>query len=85
LGVVIPEIEPEEDFLVFEENWAAIDLFLKVQTQWRVGGLGTITGLCYADVISLGRLMEIPNLSEVFIDLQVLEVTAIGLLNKENR
>ncbi len=85
LGIVIPELEPEEDFSVFEENWAAIDLFLKVQTQWRVGGLGSITGLSYSDVLSIGRLYEIPNLVEVFEDLQVLEVTVMSLLNKEGK
>jgi len=85
LGIVIPELEPEEDFLVFEENWAAIDLFLKVQTQWTVGGLGTITGLRYSDVLSIGRLYEIPNLPEVFRDLQILEVTVMSLLNKEGK
>jgi len=87
LGIanVIPELEPEEDFLVFEENWAAIDLFLKVQTQWRIGGLGNLSGLCYADVLTIGRLYEIPNLVEVFEDLQVLEVTVMSLLNKEGK
>ena len=85
LGIVIPELEPEEDFLVFEENWAAIDLFLKVQTQWRIGGLGNLCGLCYADVLTIGRLYEIPNLVEVFEDLQVLEVTVMSLLNKEGK
>ena len=85
LGRVIPELEPEEDFLVLEENWAAIDLFLKVQTQWRVGGLGNLSGLCYADVLTIGRLYEIPNLVEVFEDLQVLEVTVMSLLNKEGK
>ena len=79
----MPEQEPEKDFEVWEENWIAVDLFLRVQTQWRVGGLGTLTGLCYADVLSLGRLLEIPNLSEVFEDLQVLEVTSLRLMNKE--
>ena len=85
LGITIPELEPEEDFLVLEENWAAIDLFLKVQTQWRVGGLGNLSGLCYADVLTLGRLYEIPNLVEVFEDLQVIEITVMSLLNKEGK
>ena len=70
---------------MWKENWAAVDLFLRVQTQWRVGGLGTLIGLCYADVLSVGRLLEIPNLSEVFEDLQVLEVTVVGLINKEKK
>ena len=76
-------VKKEDDFLVFEENWDAIDLFLKVQTQWRVGSLGNLFGLCYADVISIGRLYETPNLSEVFKDIQLLEITVMGLLNKE--
>tara|TARA_R100000152_G_C6719835_1_gene146017 strand:+ start:667 stop:930 length:264 start_codon:yes stop_codon:yes gene_type:complete len=85
LGITIPELEPEEDFLVLEENWAAIDLFLKVQTQWRVGGLGNVFGLCYSDVIETAKLYEIPNLAEVFKDLQVIEITVMSLLNKEGK
>ena len=78
-------VEKEEDFLVFEENWDAIDLFLKVQTQWRIGGLGNLCGLCYSDVIETAKLYAIPNLVEVFEDLQVLEVTVMSLLNKEGK
>ena len=85
MGITIPELEPEEDFLVLEENWAAIDLFLKVQTQWRVGGLGNVFGLCYSDVIETAKLYEIPNLAEVFKDLQVIEITVMSLLNKEGK
>lgn len=81
----MPEQEPEEDFEVWEENWAAVNLFLRVQTQWRVGGLGTLIGLCYSDVLSVGRLLKIPNLPEVFEDLQVLEVTVVRLINKEQK
>ena len=85
LGIVIPEIEPEEDFLVFKENWAAIDLFLKVQTQWRIGGLGNLCGLCYSSVIETAKLYAIEDLPSVFEDLQVLEVTVMNLLNKEGK
>ena len=85
LGITIPELEPEEDFLVLEENWAAIDLFLKVQTQWRVSGLGNLFGLCYSDVIETAKLYEVPNLAEVFKDLQVIEITVMSLLNKEGK
>ena len=87
LGIanVIPELEPEEDFLVFEENWAAIDLFLKVQTQWRIGGLGNLLGLCYSSVIETAKLYAIEDLPSVFEDLQVLEVTVMSLLNKEGK
>jgi len=70
---------------VWEENWEVINWFLRIQTQWRVGGLGTLTGLCYSDVLSVGRLLEIPNLSEVFEDLQLLEITVMELLNKEKK
>ena len=85
LGITIPELEPEEDFLVLEENWAAIDLFLKVQTQWRVSGLGNRFGLCYSDVIETAKLYEVPNFAEVFKDLQVIEITVMRLLNKEGK
>ena len=80
----MPEKEPEKDFEVWKENWPALELFLKVQTQWR-SSIGGLTGLCYADVISVGRLLKTPNLPEVFEDLQVLEMAVIRLMNKEGK
>tara|TARA_R100000781_G_scaffold26209_1_gene19309 strand:- start:2552 stop:2794 length:243 start_codon:yes stop_codon:yes gene_type:complete len=78
----LPEAEPEKDFEVWQENWPAVELFLRVQTQWRTS-MGGVTGLDYASVISTAKLYEVPDLPAVLEDLQVIEVTVMTALNKE--
>tara|TARA_R100000808_G_C2076139_1_gene101749 strand:- start:180 stop:425 length:246 start_codon:yes stop_codon:yes gene_type:complete len=81
----LPEREPEPDFEVWEENWPAVELFLRVQTCWKIGGLGTVTGLCYQSVVTVAKLYSVEDLPSVFEDLQVLELKGIDLLNKESK
>jgi hypothetical protein len=84
LGVALPETEPQKDFEVFKENMPAVELFLRVQTQWRTS-IGGVTGLDYASVISTAKLYKYRNLHSVLEDLQVMEVTAMAELNKETK
>jgi len=35
-GLALPMPEGPEDFEVWQENWAAVEMFLRCQTQWRV-------------------------------------------------
>ena len=84
LGIPIEEKKPEPDFEVFEENWVTVEFFLKCQTQWNTS-MGGVTGLNYAGVLALANILEIDNFKNVFEDLQVLEVEAIQLLDKERK
>lgn len=84
LGIVLPEQEPEKDFEVWPENWDAIDLFFKCQTQWNTS-VGGVTGLNYASVLAIIDMYKYPDPVSVFEDLQVLEITVMGLLNKESK
>ena len=68
-----------------KENWPAVELFLRCQTCWTVGGLGTITGLCYQDVITVAKLYSVEDLPSVFEDLQIMEVAAMSEMNKEKK
>jgi len=83
-GIALPEPEPEPDFEVLPENWDALTLFLKVQTQWRTT-MGGVIGLDYASVISTAKLYEYENLGSVLQDLQVIEVAALAEMNKEKK
>lgn len=38
---------------IWPENWAAVHLFIRLGTQWRVTGMGGYTGLCYEAVYPL--------------------------------
>ena len=82
MGIALPEPEKEADFEVWPENEEAVLLFLRVQTQWRTSMAG-VTGLDYASVVATAKLYSIEDLPSVFEDLQVMEITAMNLLNKK--
>ena len=81
----MPKREKEKDFEVLKTNWAAVELFLKCQTQYRIGGLGQVTGFDYASVIAIAKLYSVDDLHYVIEDLQVMEIRAIELFNKEKK
>jgi len=61
---------------VWPENWLAVELFLRCQTQWRIS-LNGRAGLDYGVVLSLGSLYQVADLSRVLEDLQVIEETIL--------
>ncbi len=83
-GIAPDQDESSDDFEVFEENWPAVELFLRAQTQWRTS-VGGVTGLDYAGVVALTKIYSVDNLPDVFLDLQVMEATAMVILNKEKK
>lgn len=69
---------------VWPENWPVVQLFLRLATQWRVGGMGSKTGLDYLVVYAtLDKLKLTENECEhYFADIQVLEIAALKEMNK---
>jgi hypothetical protein len=74
--------EPCPEVAVFPENVPAVDLFLDVQTQWRVG-LGGAIGLDYVGVEAAARLLGVPLGRDLFERLQVLEMSYLGALGEK--
>ena len=60
-----------------------MDLFLKLSTQWRVGGMGGIVGLDYAAVDAFFRIYRVKARAERMDDLRVMELAAMIVLNKK--
>lgn len=82
LGVVLPaDHEESDDFEVWEENWAAVEMFMRAQTQWRVGMNGLI-GLDYGAVAWLLTLYEVEDHRSLLEDLQVMEGAVLAVLAK---
>lgn len=83
LGVQI-DIEPvSDDFEVWQENWPVLDLFLRCQTQWRIGMNG-VTGLDYGAVAWVLRLYAAEDQHRVLLeDLQVMEGAVIAFVNQQ--
>ena len=82
LGIVMPELPPE-DFEVFEENWPAVEMFLRLQTQWRTTMSGLL-GLDYGAVAWLLRLYEVEDPRALLEDLQVMEAAALLSINRSS-
>ena len=64
--------EPQH-FEVWPENWEAVRLFIRCQTQWRWRPDGHRAGLIYSELLAMGSLYQIDNLSQVVESVQVIE------------
>lgn len=78
------ESSPTPDFEVLEENWPAVSMFMRLQTQWIVGGMGAFIGLNYQSVEFLFRIEGIEDQRELLADLQVMELAALQGLNTKD-
>lgn len=68
---------------MWEENWPAVEMFLRCQTQWRSSMAGLL-GLDYGAVAWLLRLYEVEDQRAVLEDLQVMEAAAMSALNNRS-
>jgi hypothetical protein len=82
LGIVMPE-QPPEDFEVLEQNWPAVQMFLRLQTQWRTTMNGLL-GLDYGAVAWILRLYEVEDPRALLEDLQVMEAAALLSINSRS-
>lgn len=80
-GCVVEDyVEPQVE--VWEENWAAIQLFIRFSTQWRMGPQGPC-GLDYSVIqYELGD-MPAPERVDVMGRMRVIEQAAMGQLHKD--
>jgi hypothetical protein len=67
---------------VFEENWAVVEMFLRLQTQWRTSMSGVL-GLDYVAVEWMLRLYGVEDQRSMLEDLQVMEGAALTLINNK--
>ena len=72
-----------KDFEVWDDNWATVQMFLRIQTQWRVS-MGGPVGLDYASLNWLCTLYPVEDQQLLFEGLQVMEITALNCFNKKN-
>jgi hypothetical protein len=77
---IMPAAAPtvDADFEVWEENWPAVEMWLQVCTQWRVGMNGPV-GLDYSVLPWLFQLHEVANPRAMLDDLQLMETTFLAL------
>jgi hypothetical protein len=81
-GLALPE-QPSIDCEVWPENWPAVEMFLRCQTQWRTTMNGLL-GLDYGAVAWILRLYEVEDPRALLEDLQVMEAAALMILNERS-
>lgn len=83
-GLALPQPDGPDDFEVWQENWPAVEMFLRCQTQWRTSMSG-IVGMDYGALAWLFRLYEVEDPRSLLEDLQVMEGAVMQVLNKEQK
>ena len=84
LGMTLPdELIKPKDCSIWPEHQEALELFMRCATQWRSGSNG-VMGLDYGVVLQMASLYQITeDLARVMEDLQIMELHARDLINKE--
>ena len=80
------EKKKEEDYEVWEENWEAVMMFLRMQTQWTTSMAGYV-GLKYEVLLGSGGLFDLYNVEDrrdVLERIQLLEATALSELRERS-
>jgi len=69
---------------VLPEAWPAVDMFLRVQTQWRVSG-GALIGLDYSAVRWMFEIQRVEDQADLLSDLQIIEATVIEAMHRQRK
>jgi hypothetical protein len=83
-GLALPEamLAPKV-YYIWHEHLDVLNLFMRCMTQWRCGANGVV-GLDYGVVLQMASLYQITeDLARVMEDLQIMELHARDLINKE--
>jgi hypothetical protein len=82
-GMTLPEeILAPKVYSIWPEHQEVLELFIRCATQWRSGANG-VMGLDYGVVLQMASLYQIQDLARVMEDLQIMELHARDLINKE--
>ena len=66
---------------MWEENWQSVEMFLRLQTQWRVGMSGPV-GLDYGAAEWVFRLCGVKDQRSLLEDFQVMEAAVLAAIAK---
>lgn len=86
MGIELPDdlVPDDQDaYGVIPAAWPAVAMFLKVQTQWRVG-MGGVIGLDYGAVRWCFELEQVTEPAELLEDLQVIEAKVVEILSQRD-
>lgn len=79
LGFVL-EVEDPPDYEVWPECAESLDVFLRMNTQWKIDGMsGKATGLDYPALASVMDMMGVADRKQAFEDCRSMEAEALRI------
>jgi hypothetical protein len=78
----MPEKPMVEDFVVWDENWEIVMMFLRLQTQWNVA-MGGAVGLKYEVLPWLCDLYSVKDSQAMFEGIQIMERAALRIFRED--
>lgn len=85
-GLHLEEV-PVEEVLIWDINWDTFTLFYSLMTQWRMGGMGSATGLDYNVIPTVGKMLGFKKkkVNAMFPDIQVMENEALITIGENQK
>lgn len=74
--------QADEDFEVFEDNWPTIEMWLRLQTQWRTS-FGGLIGLDYVAARFLFEIYEIEDRKSMMDGIIIMERAALKIISED--
>ena len=60
-------------------------MFLRLSTQWVIGGMGSVIGLNYQSAEFLFRIYDVKDPKSMFEDLRIIENGALNLIREQEK
>lgn len=75
---------PDAEQILWPDNAPAVGVFMAMQTQWQVGGMGEAVGMRYESLEPVFQALGIKKSARrrVFHDLRVMEAEALAALSE---
>lgn len=70
------------DFEVWDENWPILEMWLRLQTQWRTS-FGGLVGLDYLACKMMFDLYEVPDQREMMDCIIIMERSALAAIGED--
>mgnify|MGYP003139568607 FL=1 len=78
----MPKQKEEPSFEVWEDNWEVVMMFIRLQTQWNTT-MGGFIGIKYEVLEWLCRLYSVKDHVAMLEGIQIMEASALKLLNEK--
>lgn len=76
--------EEAADFGIWPDCWEALRLFLAMDTQWRLGGMGAVPiGLDYGALPAVTGMLGLTPSARLLADLKAIEAGALSALHAQ--